>query len=257
MVTVARLKRLLLALSEPALRIGWLEEQLELWSVSEAATLLHGLCEESERSDPEAREALLSVVMLLAQRGDDALVQALREEAAGRRLLSLDRLVRAGPAPVVVERPATELPVPDYGVGRELTLGERRSLARRPNRRAFDRLLSDPHPLVIRQLLQNPKLTEADVLRLVTRRPARLEVLREVVQYPRWLTRSRVRLSILLNPGSPPAIAIPMLSVCKRTELVEVLRGTDVSNVLRATALELLERRPPLAVVDQADAVLQ
>ena len=101
MVTVARLKRLLLALSEPALRIGWLEEQLELWSVSEAATLLHGLCEESERSDPEAREALLSVVMLLAQRGDDALVQALREEAAGRRLLSLDRLVRAGPAPVL------------------------------------------------------------------------------------------------------------------------------------------------------------
>ena len=77
------------------------------------------------------------------------------------------------------------------------------------------------------------------------------------MQYPRWLTRSRVRLSILLNPGSPPAIAIPMLSVCKRTELVEVLRGTDVSNVLRATALELLERRPPLAVVDQADAVLQ
>jgi hypothetical protein len=100
-------------------------------------------------------------------------------------------------------------------------------------------------------------MTEADALRLVTQRPARLAVMREVAQSPRWLSRGRVRLSILLNPGSPPEIAMPMLSVCKRTDLQEVLRSADTSNVLRATALELLERRPPLAVVDRADAVLQ
>lgn len=257
MSPVEQLKRALLSLPEAGLRVGWLNERLELWSLADAATILDGLCDQSERSDPDAREALLAVVMLFVAKGECELVWRLREEAAGRRLLGLDRLLRPGPPPVVQDRPATDLPVPDYGAGRELTLGERRSLARRPSRRAFDKLLSDPHPLVIRQLLENPRLTEDDVIRLVTRRPARLEVLREVAKCTRWLARRRIRLSIALNPGSPPEIAIPMLSVCTRTDLLDVIKSTETSVVIRATAVELLEHRPPIRGPDQADAVLQ
>jgi hypothetical protein len=254
---VERLKRLLLALPEIQLRVGWLGEQLGRWPVAFAARLLDELCDESERSNPEAREALLAVAIHFARLGPAPELDALREEAQGRHLLGLARLLRRGPAPVMVDRPATELPVPDYGTGRELTLGERRSLARRPNRRAFDKLLADPHPFVIRQLLQNPRLTEDDVVRLVARRPARAEVISEVAQSLHWLSRSRVRLSIILNPGAPPEIAMPLLPVCKRTELREVVRATETSMVLRGTAVELLERRPPIKGVDRADAILQ
>jgi len=257
MLDVARLKRLILALPEIGLRVGWLSEQLEVWPIDHSAQLLGRLCDESERSDPEAREALLAVAIYIVGLGDSEIVEELRRVAQEQHLLGLDRLVRRGPPPVMVDRPATDLPVPDYGTGRELTLGERRSLARRPNRRAFDKLLSDPHPLVIRQLLMNPKLTEDDVVRLVSRRPARPETIYEVAQSHRWLARSRVRLSIILNPGSPPEVAMPLLPVCKRTELKEVVRATETSMVLRGTALELLEHRPPIRGVDQADAILQ
>ena len=252
---VSPLKRTLLSLAEIPLRLGWLEEQLSRWSPAEAALLLNELCEENERSDPDAREALLVVAMLVASRSDWPLIPRLREEAAGRRLLALERLLRLGPPPVLVDRPARDLPIPDYGVGRELTLGERKSLARRPDRRAFDKLVSDPHPMVISQLLMNPKLIEDDVVRLVARRPARLEVTLTVAKHPRWLSRARVRLAIMLNPGSPPEIAMPLLSVCLRTELMEVLKSADTSQTLRATALELLEKRPPLKEVE--DRVLQ
>ena len=254
---VSRLERILLALPDPALRVAWLAERLERWPAAAAAGLLNELCEESERSDPDAREALLSVSALFARLGNHPLLDGLREEVAAQRLLALDRMLRRAPQPVMVDRPANDLPVPDYGTGRELTLGERRSLARRPNRRMFDKLLADPHPLVIRQLLENPKLTEGDLIRLVTRRPARTEVIREVAEHPRWLSRRRVRLAILLNPGSPPEIAVPLVVVCNRNELRELLQSTDTSVVLRAIAVELLERRPPLAKVDAADAVLQ
>jgi hypothetical protein len=254
---VTPLKRTLLSLPEIPLRMGWLEVQLNRCSPATAAEVLNELCEESERSDPEAREALLAVAVLFASRSDWPLLPQLREEAAVRHLLSLDRLVRLGPPPVMVDRPAQQLPVPDYGVGRELTLGERRSLARRPNRRAFDKLTADPHPMVIGQLLSNPKLVEDDVVRLVARRPLRVEVTVEVAKHARWLSRSRVRLAILLNPGSPPEIAMPLLSVCQRTELMEVLKSADTSQTLRATAVELLEKRPPLRHLDHADRVLQ
>lgn len=257
MSDVDRLERIVLALADPVLRVAWLEQKLGSWPPHAAARLLNALCEESERSDPNARETLLAVASLLVARSSAALVETLRLEVAEQRLLALDRLVRRAPPPILAERSSADLPVPDYGVGRELTLGERRSLARRPNRRAFDKLVHDPHPLVIRQLLGNPKLTEDDVVRLAARRPARLEVLHELADAPRWLSRARVRRTIVMNPGSPPEIAIPLLSVCNRRELLDVLKSTDTSVVLRAIALELLERRPPLPGVDHADAVLQ
>src|SRR6185369_16178692 len=169
---------------------------------------------------------------------------------------SLGRLLRRAPAPPRSVPPPDAAPVPDYGRGRDLTVGERRSLARAPTRRAFDKLLSDPHPLVIRQLLDNPRLTEDDVVRIAARRPVRPEAVTAIARAERWLKRPRVRLSILLNPGSPPSVAMPLLAACTRSELVEILHGADTSKVLRGTARELLARRPPLEQSDKADHIL-
>jgi len=194
--------------------------------------------------------------MVLAADGDSPFVERLRQHAEERRLLSLARLLRRGPESAA-GRSLSQPPVPDYGTGRELTVGERKSLARSPNRRAFDKLLKDPHPLVIRQLLENPRLTEDDVVRMVTRRPARLEVLEAVAQHSRWLSRPRVRSSMLFNPGTPPAIAMPLLAVCTRNELVELLHHSEASPVLRSAALELLERLPPLRASEMPGPTLQ
>jgi hypothetical protein len=260
----ARLERVLLSLTDVSLRVDWLRAMLPRWPAPDTARLLNALCEENERGEPSAREALIPVSMLLAAMGGSPLVERLREQAKSQSLLGLERLLRRPPdepgrvQPDPSARPpkaaAVQQPVPDYGRGRELTLGERRSLARRPNRKAFEKLLADPHPLVIRQLLGNPRLTEDDVVRLVARRPARLEVLLELVQTS-WLSRSRVRLALVLNPGTPASMAMPLLALCTRGELLEVLRGADTSSLLRATAHELIERRPPLE--DHGEPTLQ
>jgi len=257
MAPVERLKRVLLSLPDLALRTGWLRDFLRSSSAHESATVLNALCEDNERADPQAREAILVVALLFASLGECDLVDQLRAQADARHLLSLSRLLRRAPPPAVHDRPARELPVPDYGTGRELTVGERKSLARSPNRRAFDKLLGDPHPLVIRQLLENPRLTEDDVVRMTARRPARLEVLEAVAQHGRWLSRPRVRLSMLFNPGAPPTITMPLLAVCTRNELSEVLHHSESSTVLRGAAHELLERLPPLRVSDPPEPTLQ
>lgn len=252
-----RLKRVLLSLPELGLRIGWLRDFLANSSDFDGAAVLNALCEDNERAEPQAREAILVVALLLASLGECHLVDQLRAQSEARHLLSLARLVRRAPPPAVHDRPAHELPVPDYGTGRELTVGERKSLARSPNRRAFDKLLKDPHPLVIRQLLENPRLTEDDVVRMTARRPARLEVLEAVAQYSRWLARPRVRMSMLFNPGAPPAIAMPLLAVCSRNELTDVVSHTESSPILRTAALELLERLPPLRSSEAPGQTLQ
>ncbi len=105
--------------------------------------------------------------------------------------------------------------IPDYGRGRVLTLGERKSLARRQDRRLLDRVLRDPHPDVIELLLMNPRLTEADVVRLCARRPNVPLILLRVFRAPRWAVRPAVRAAIALNPATPPVIAeaiVPLLA---------------------------------------------
>jgi len=252
-----RVQRVILGLPEVGLRIEWLRDYLTSVPCERAALELEHVCEASERSDPMARETVLALALLFARFGDQGFVARLRERAQRQHLLSLGRLLRRAPAPLRSVPPPEKAPIPDYGNGRELTVGERRSLARAPNRTAFDKLLSDPHPLVIRQLLENPRLTEDDVVRIASRRPVRPEAVTAIARSERWLKRPRVRLTILLNPGSPPDIAMPLLAACTRSELLEIVHGTDTNKVLRVTAGELLARRPPLAQTDKADYVLQ
>ncbi|MFB6265088.1 MAG: hypothetical protein ABEL76_15925, partial [Bradymonadaceae bacterium] len=71
-------------------------------------------------------------------------------------------------------RPEAELPEVRLPMDRdpdEIPIGERRTLARRADVDVLKRLALDPSPLVIRNLLSNPDLTEEEVLRIASRRP--------------------------------------------------------------------------------------
>jgi hypothetical protein len=243
---VDRFKRVMLSLPDASLRVAWLASELAGLGSAASAALLNAVMEQNEAADPGAHEALLTIALILVDQDNRAIVEMLREEAEAQGLFSLQRLTRRAPPPSIHAPALEELRVPDYGTGRELSLGERKSLARRPDRRAFEKLCLDPHPLVIRQLLENPKMVEDDAIRIATLRPARPAALAELVRSHRWLSRPRVRMAVLLNPGSPPELTMPLLGLCTREELRDVLKSTETSIVLRGVAQELLARRPPL-----------
>ncbi|MGE0322565.1 MAG: hypothetical protein AB7S68_09695 [Polyangiaceae bacterium] len=247
------LKHRLLTISELELRARWLQAELPGWGVQVAGRILNELAVECEAAHSRAREAMVAVALCLVRMADDPWLKELREEAGNARLMSLERLLRRGEIASDETAEPAQLRVPDYGAGRELSLGERRSLARRPDRRNFDRLLGDPHPMVVQILLRNPRLTLDDVVRMTSRRPANRHVLQEIVTSSRWVARSRVRLSVLLNPGAPDALVMPYLPLCGRRELEELIESGRLPLVRRATAHELLERRPPMAEPDTLD----
>ena len=130
------------------------------------------------------------------------------------------------------------------GKGRALTLGERKALARRPSRKAFDKLLLDPHPSVIHNLLTNPLTTEDDIVRLTARRPLASEILREVASHPRWNLRRRVRLAIVLNPSCPADLGVPLVGLLLQSELQIVAEGAETNvDVRQASKDRLREMR--------------
>jgi hypothetical protein len=240
-----------LSLGDAALRAAYVASIARAWEVPALAQALDAICERAEQAEVAPREALLSIVDALNAPGMDEVVQKLREEAEGRSLLALERLirhpVRLGPARAAGEEKRRQDKVPFDGKGRPLTLGERKSLARRPDRDTMQRLIADPHPDVIHRLLRNPRVLEDDVVRLAARRPGRREVLAEIARSTKWVHRPRVRMALVLNPATPADIAVRIAGLLLRPELALVAGAAHVPPAVRALCIEHLERRPPVA----------
>jgi hypothetical protein len=271
-VRAARWRRVVIALHTAQLRAAYLRSELQSLSPADAADALERVCAESDTADERAEAVVHALVELLA---DPALAEArelLRAEARMRRLLTLERLLRRpyavrasiGAPAAVIDDPRTprmlhedEDPppqsLPDYGKGRPLTLGERKWMARRPPLDLIPRILADPHPDVIRTVLASARVTEDHVVRLVTKRPNRPEVLQEVARHPRWCHRPRVRLSLVLNPATPTELAIALVSLLRRSELALVAEQTALHPALRTAAHERFERLPPMAPEDDGE----
>lgn len=131
-----------------------------------------------------------------------------------------------------------ELRVPDFGFGRPLTLGERKTLARRRDRTLLARVLQDPSPAVIAILLDNPSLTELDVIRLAARRPVDPETLRIIFRSTRWAVRYPVRRALVQNPYCPLDLALRMVLLLNASDA----RTLASSPALRAPLREACAR---------------
>ncbi len=127
-----------------------------------------------------------------------------------------------------------------YGL-HQLTTGERTSAARSLNRDRLNRVGYDTDTRVIRQLLQNPHLTEPMVLAIAARRPNRPEIIAEIYRSPKWKSRTLVRLAIIRNPYSPPQLAVSLVPTLLRQELREVASDGALHEEVRAAARRALE----------------
>jgi hypothetical protein len=236
------------SLRETALRASFFRSEPSSRGLEAIALALDELCGRAEQAEPLAREVLAAALPVLTEPELAERVDDLRALASMRSLLPLGRLLRrkSTPDPTLAQPDPDERHLSTSSSGRALTLGERKALARRPSRAALEKLLRDPHPHVIRTLLGNPRITEADVVRLAARRPAFPEIIAEIARHPKFSQRVRIRMAVVQNPWSPPEISVPLVSLLIRPELQQLLAAADVPHIVRAAATELLQRRPPV-----------
>lgn len=245
-----RIVRVVSSLHTQALRMAWLRDTLSTVPSSLAAAALARLCDGSDRGDASCREVLVSVAGLLQDPCAVALLDALRQGVPRDVVTPLARLVHGGSAVggprAKTSPPPEESRLPDYGKGRPVTLGERKSLARQPTRRLIGKLLTDPHPAVIRMLLGNPITTEDDIVRLAAKRPLAPELMTEIARHPRWNVRPRVRMALLLNPGCPSHLGVPLVGLLGIADLRALADGFDLNVAIHDAAIERL--RKPVVV---------
>lgn len=127
--------------------------------------------------------------------------------------------------------------------GRVLTLGERKSLARSHRRDLIEHLVRDPHPDVVAVLLDNPHMTERDVVAIASRRPAAPELLERVAEHAGWRVRYPVKRALVLNPHTPAHLSLGLVTTLRPSDLRRVASDPALRHILRRQAADLVRGR--------------
>jgi len=239
------------SLTDHKLKVSYARVELYEAPVDELAVGLNAICQDAEQTGHAARDVLSAFVPLLIDTAHLDRAAAIRATALAATLPAAGRLLRGSSMEghLLDQRiGGGDARVLKRADGRPLSLGERRALARRPSRASLDRLMGDPHPMVMRIVLNNPRITQEDVVLMAARRPAVPEAVVEIAKT--WSHHGRVRLAIVLNPGTPPAVSVPMLGLLVRSELRDVKNAADLPATVRATAHDLYDLRPPLVEIE-------
>ncbi|NMB75500.1 MAG: hypothetical protein GYA21_10280 [Myxococcales bacterium] len=237
------LLRTLRSLPELAMRREVLAERLVDLGPEESLAFLAEVVAGIPRRQPLCLCALEAVGETIASAGEKGPLYELLSDtyrlARERELPAVVNLfvsARAQRGPVARE----DLPVdPDL---LRLPLGERKFLARGHNPLRLQRLLKDPDPAVLVNLLRNPSITEREVVNLAARRPTR-EDLQWEVHRSRFGQRYRVRLALAQNPYSPPELVLKIIGFILKKDLRRIAGDGGLHPRVRAEAQRILEEK--------------
>jgi hypothetical protein len=225
----SELARRLESIADPALRVGYLRHLFATMSPEEIADIFVLAVHGAEARNGSLGALLLASCLALADEGSAELRASVARAAIARGQHEVAGLLSTS----TPEQEGEPFVVPDHGTGRQLTLGERKSLARRRDRDLLAHIRRDPHPDVIRVLLGNPAITEDDVIRIAAQRPVPPEVLREIFRSTRWVVRYRVRRAIVMNPCAPLDVALQLAAHLSAQDALEVANASELPLAVR------------------------
>lgn len=224
------------ALEEGAVRTLAAARELAALEAGLAADLVGALVDMAVEGDPVAVAAVGRA--LDGDRIPYGHRAAMYEAAVARGLDEVTALLLA-PAPRVTWRAPPDKPDPRLA---RLTLGHKKALARtHRDPDLLARLAAEGEPVVVRELLRNPRLTEDFAVRLAARRPCRPETLRCLFEDRRWRRRPRVAAALAHNPYAETEIALKLLPALPVRNIAELAGDGAVHPLVRAAAVRLLE----------------
>jgi hypothetical protein len=124
-----------------------------------------------------------------------------------------------------------------------LASGERLTLAHRGSGRIAEALLLDAEGRVTSAALQNSRLTEAGIIRALTRPGCSVPFVEAVCHHPQWSLRREVRVALLRNEKTPMARAVEFARGLPPALLREILHTSRLpANVKEYLLADLAKR---------------
>jgi len=231
----------ILSIPDIEMRALVLAQRLNGYKAEEIVEILQSLCKKVIEKNEKCKEVLVSFVnfnILIKELGNAKLGE-IYKIAQEKHYQPVVRLLSRPP----YQKGLKELNSESLGdsIFDEIPLGERRYLAKGSDKNLLARLLQDPNPMVIKNLLINPRITEQEVLKIASKRPNSSAVLEEISLSKKWIVRYSIKIALVRNPYTPPAIAIKLLHLLMRQDLKEICNDSYLHPKVRETAKSLLE----------------
>jgi hypothetical protein len=125
----------------------------------------------------------------------------------------------------------------------QLPLGQKITLARRGTARVVGALLAEGHTQTVSIALDNPGLTEAQVLKALARANLPPGVVKAVAQHRKWSHTYNVRLALVRHPASTLSTILAYLPELTVSDLRELAAPGIVSENLRRYLLAEIQQR--------------
>jgi hypothetical protein len=125
----------------------------------------------------------------------------------------------------------------------QLPLGQKITLARRGTARVAGAILAEGHAQLVAIALDNPGLTEAQVLKALSRERLPLAVTKGITQHRKWSHTYNVRLALVRHPGATLSTILAYLPELTVSDLRELAAPGIVSETLRKYLLAEIQQR--------------
>jgi hypothetical protein len=126
---------------------------------------------------------------------------------------------------------------------RDMRVGERIKLALKGNRDARMILIRDSNKLIQRFVLQNPRVTEDEIVMVARNRNIESEVLKLIGDNRNWIKNYQVKIGLATNPKTPLATALHALGTLLERDLRLLAKNKNVSTTVVSQARRLLAQR--------------
>jgi hypothetical protein len=125
----------------------------------------------------------------------------------------------------------------------QLPLGQKITLARRGPARVAGALLAEGHAQIMSVVLDNPYMTEAQILKALSREKLPTTVIPAIVQHRKWSITYNVRLALVRHPLAPLGAILSYLPELTVTDLKELAAPGIVPENLRKYLQAEVQRR--------------
>ncbi|MBZ0221093.1 MAG: hypothetical protein K8I01_11760 [Candidatus Methylomirabilis sp.] len=124
-----------------------------------------------------------------------------------------------------------------------LTLGERRSLSKSHRYKDIEKLLTDPDPVIVTNLLNNTRITAREVLKIASKRPNSPHVLKLIALHSKWSGRYEVMKAVSRNPYAFPRVSMALIEGLLAQDLKEIAEDNTLHPELKEAARDLLKKK--------------
>ena len=147
----------------------------------------------------------------------------------------------------LLQEPEIPVPAPPEEINQSLftkimrmTVGERIKLALKGNRDARSILMRDSNRLIPRLVLQNPRISDDEIVAIGRNRNADAELLRVIGDDREWAQNPQIRSVLVTNPKTPVGVALKFIKSLPERELRQLAKSKNITSAVATAAKRTL-----------------